>query len=63
MKIRGQLVNIFIEICSGVYDKYVQYEGGQKILYVRMLKSLYGMLVSSIMYYKNFRKDTGGIGL
>jgi hypothetical protein len=64
MKIRGQLVDILLEICPGVYDKYVVHEGKQKqkVLYVRMLKALYGMLISSILYYKKFRKDIEGIG-
>ena len=28
-----------------------------------MIKALYGMLVTLIMYYKKFRKDIKGIGL
>jgi hypothetical protein len=62
MKIRGQLVDILLEICPGVYDDYVRFEGKSKVLYVRMLKALYGMLISSILYYKKFRKDIESIG-
>jgi hypothetical protein len=62
MKIRGQLVDILLELCPGVYDDYVIDKGNHKILYVRMLKALYGMLISSIMYYKKFRKDIESIG-
>jgi hypothetical protein len=62
MKIRGQLVDILLELCPGVYDDYVIIEGKHKILYVRMLKALYGMLISSILYYKKFRKDIESIG-
>jgi hypothetical protein len=62
MKIRGQLVDILLELCPGVYDNYVLVEGNHKILYVRMLKALYGMLISSILYYKKFRKDIESIG-
>jgi hypothetical protein len=62
MKIRGQLVDILLVICPGVYDQYVLHEGKHKILYVRMLKALYGMLISSILYYKKFRKDIESIG-
>jgi hypothetical protein len=61
-KIRGQLVDILLELCPGVYDDYVINEGKHKILYVRMLKALYGMLISSILYYKKFRKDIESIG-
>jgi hypothetical protein len=62
MKIRGQLVDILLELCPGVYDDYVRHEGKQKIVYVRMLKALYGMLISSLLYYKKFRKDIEAIG-
>jgi hypothetical protein len=62
MKIRGELVNILTEICPGVYDDYVIYEGKHKVLYVRMMKALYGMMIASILYYKKFRKDIKEIG-
>jgi hypothetical protein len=45
-----------------VYDDFVINEGKHKIMYVRMLKALYGMLISSILYYKKFRKDIESIG-
>jgi hypothetical protein len=57
MKKRGQLVDILLDLCPGVYDDYVIDEGKHKIMYVRMLKALYGMLISSILYDKKFRKD------
>jgi hypothetical protein len=62
MKIRGQLIDLLLEICPGVYDKYVVNEGKHRVLYVRMLKALYGMLISSLLYYKKFRKDIENIG-
>jgi len=39
MKIRGPLVDILCEICPGVYDNFVIYEGTKRVLYVRMLKA------------------------
>jgi hypothetical protein len=62
MKIRGQLVDILLELCPGVYDNYVIIEGKHKMMYVRMLKALYRMLISSILYYKKFRKEIESIG-
>ena len=62
MKIRGLLVDILISLCPGVYEDYVVHEQGQKVIYVMMLKALYGMLVSSILFYKKFRKDIESIG-
>ena len=57
-----KLVNIFLEIFPGVYNKHVCYKGGQKILYVRMFKSFNIILVSSILYNKSFRNNIEGIG-
>ena len=34
----------------------------KKVLYVRMLKALYGMMITAILYYKKFRKDIKSIG-
>jgi hypothetical protein len=62
MNICGRLVNILTEICPGVYDDYVVYKGKQKVFYVKMLMALYGMLISSILYYKIFQKDIKSIG-
>ena len=56
-EIRGILVNVLHGIFPGVYDKYVLNERKQNIMYVRMLKALYVMIFSSIMYYKNFRQE------
>jgi hypothetical protein len=39
MKIRGQLVDILLELCPGVYDDYVLIEGKHIILYVRIPES------------------------
>jgi hypothetical protein len=38
------------------------YEGKTKVLYVKMLKAIYGMLQSSLLYYKKFCKDIESIG-
>ena len=62
MKIRGVLVDMMIELFPGVYNNFVTIERGQKVLYVRMIKALYGMLVSSMLFYQKFRKDIETIG-
>ena len=62
IKIRGRWFDILLKICLGVYDKYIWYKGGQKILYGRILKAFYGMIVSSVHYYKKVRKDIEVIG-
>jgi hypothetical protein len=62
MKIRGILVDMLVELDPDLYGPYVTYERNEKVLYVQMLKALYGMLISSVLYYKKFRKDVESIG-
>ena len=38
------------------------YDHGEKLVYVIMLKALYGMILSSMLYYKKFHKDLELIG-
>ena len=59
MKIRGEMVDILVEVSPEIYSNYVVQKKGQS---VQMLKALYGMMVSSLLYYKKFRKDTESIG-
>ena len=56
MKICGSLVDILQEICPGTYDDYVVNDGKYKVLYVQLLKALYGMMIASILYYKSFKR-------
>ena len=59
MKIRGILVDILCEM-DPVYKDYVVYEGKdkkQKVLYVHIVRALYGMLVSAMLFYKKFVAD------
>ena len=57
MKIRGVLVDMLVEMEPEVYRDFVVMHGKHKVLYVRMLKALYGMLVASLLYYKQFLDD------
>jgi hypothetical protein len=51
-----------LEIALETYEPYIVHEGNKKVLYVRMLRALYGMLIALILNYKKFRKDIKGIG-
>jgi hypothetical protein len=62
MKIRGQLVDMLVDIALEEYQDFIWYEGSYKVLYVQMKKALYGMLQSSLLYYKRFQKDLEEIG-
>ena len=62
MKLRGILEYILDEIAPEVYSKFVTYQNDKKVLYVSMLKPLYGMLKASLLYYKQFVSDIKEIG-
>ena len=66
MKIKGVLVDMLVELDPVTFQDYVyEYKKGKKahkVIYVRMLKALYGMLVSSLLHYKKFVSDITGIG-
>ena len=53
---------MLVEINPEIYKAYVVYEGSHKVIYVRMLKELYGMIQSELLFYKKFRNDLEGIG-
>ena len=57
MKITGVLVDLLVQIAPEIYADYVVFENGRKVLYVEVLKALYGMLVASLLWYKKFRSD------
>jgi hypothetical protein len=48
---------MLVEIAPEVYIDFVVYEGN-----VKMLKAIYGMMQSSLLYYKKFRNDIESIG-
>jgi hypothetical protein len=57
MKITGVLVDLLVEMAPETYGPYVVFEKGKKVLYVQVIKALYGMLIASLLWYKKFRKD------
>ena len=57
MKICGELVDILISIDQNYYQDYVTYERGQKVIYVELLKAIYGTLEAALLFYKKLRKD------
>ena len=57
MKIRGALVDMLVQIAPEIYKDYITYERGHKILYVQVLKAIYGMLQSALLFYKKVKND------
>jgi Reverse transcriptase (RNA-dependent DNA polymerase) len=62
MKITGVLAELLVKLAPETYARFVVEENGQKVLYVVVLKALYGMLVAALMWYCRFRADLESIG-
>ena len=57
MKICGILVSMLIKLDPTLYGPYVVFEKGEKVIYVRVLKAIYGMLQAALLWYQKFRTD------
>ena len=62
MKITGHLVDILVKMAPLEYGPFVVLENGKRVLYLQVLKALYGMLVAALLWYKKFRKDLESVG-
>jgi hypothetical protein len=57
MKITGVLVDMLVNINPESYGSAVVLENRKKVIYVEVLKAIYGMLEAALLWYKTFRKD------
>ena len=57
MKIKGKLVDILLMLAPEIYSDYVVYENGRKVLYVQVLRAIYGMLTAALHWYNQLRGD------
>ena len=62
MKLRGEVVDWLVELDPLAYLEKVVYEKGKKVLYLEVLRALYGMLIASLEWYKKIRADLESIG-
>ena len=62
MKIRGVLIDMMVDMAPHVYGGYVVYEKGKRVLYVEVVRALYGMLMSALLWYKKFRAELTEFG-
>ena len=51
LKIEGAFVDIMCEV-NPEYKEDVRMENGKKVLYTRILKALYGMIESALLWYQ-----------
>ena len=57
MKIHGPLVSMLVKLDPALYGPYIVFEKGEKVVYVRVLKAIYGMLQAALLWYQKFRND------
>ncbi len=57
MKLQGKLAELIVLIKPKLYREYVRYPNGHAKLYVRMTKTLYGMLKTALWFYEKLRDD------
>ena len=62
MKVRGMLVEWLVKLDPLRYQDKVVYENGNKVLYLEVIKAIYGMLVASLLWYRKFRRELESIG-
>ena len=58
MVLEGPLEDLMVKVDPSLYSKYVTTNlKGNPLLYVKMHNTLYGILRSALLFYKNFVKD------
>ena len=57
MKLTGLLLDLLVEQAPQLYGPYVVMENGKRVLYLEVLRALYGMLVAALLWYRKFRDD------
>ena len=62
MKVRGKLVKLLVDIDPSRYKSLVVIEKGTEVLYLNILRAIYGMLEASLLWYRKLRSDLESIG-
>jgi hypothetical protein len=53
-KITGVLVNMLVKLGPELYRLSVIYEKNRKVLYVQVMRAIYGMLEAALLWHKKF---------
>ena len=63
VRFSGEMVDKLLEIDHELYSGYVTIEGGEKVMYVELLKALYGTLQAAQLFWEKLHaklvKDWG----
>ena len=61
VKLTGESVDVLCDVDNG-YKEYVTLEKGKKVLYVQLLKALYGCLRSALLWYELYTTKLKSMG-
>jgi len=63
MLLKGKLAELLVQVEPSLYRKYVITNSkGEPMLYVKLAKSLYGLLQSALLFYKKLRGELEDMG-
>ena len=62
MKITGVLVDLLKETNPNLFGPKVVFENGRQVIYVWVLKAIYGMVEAALLWYKKFKKELEAVG-
>jgi hypothetical protein len=63
MVLKGRLAELMVQVAPNLYRKYISIDRkGTAILYVKMLKAMYRLLRSALLFYRKLGKDLEGNG-
>ena len=57
MKITGVLVDMLVQLSPEIYGPYIVFEKQWKVIYVQVLKAIYGMLQAALLWYNKFQQE------
>jgi hypothetical protein len=52
MKLEGKMAELLVRIDPKLYRKYIRIEKGRQVLYVQLMKALYGTLTAAFLFWK-----------
>ena len=61
MRIRDEFVDVMSEV-NPEYIPYVRYDNGKKVLYLKILRYIYGCIESALLWYKLYSETLEGMG-
>ncbi len=63
MILKGRLVELMVKVAPNLYRKYISVDAkGLAILYIKMQKAIYGLLRSTLLFYKKLVSDLESTG-